>query len=172
VTPAIAMEGDGPPARDPYSDDEVTLGEIIATCDDCADILGALSFSRGWTEDVPRSWLAPWQQVGPDILWAVSRQTEAEIHRIGPVVTRHVAGLGWVLKKRLSRLQVELAVSDALDRLIYGECMSADVSALMVACRKETFLDLRAEAVAFMAFAMSMAECRLRDQLREPRTPR
>jgi hypothetical protein len=166
------MEGDGPAVRDPYSDDEITLGELIATCDDCSDVLGALSFSRGWTEDVPRSWLAPWQQIGPDVLWAVNRQTEAEIHRIGPAVTSHVANLKWVRNKRLSRLQIELAVSDALDRMISGECMSADVSALMVACRKETFLDLRAEAVAFMVFAMSMSECRMREQLREPRTPR
>jgi hypothetical protein len=159
------MEGDGPPLREPFTDDRPTLGEILATVNDNADLLGALSYSRGWTRDVPRCDLSPWQQVGPDLLWAVARQTEAEHHRIGPVVTDFVCNLAWVLKTRLSRLQIELAVSDALDRLVYGECMAADVSAMMVACRKETFLELRAEAVAFMVTAMGIAESRLREQV-------
>lgn len=159
------MEGDGPALPEPFTDDRVTLAEILSSVDDNADLLGALSFARGWTVDVPRCELSPWQQVGPDLLWAVARQTEAEVHRIGPVVADYVANLKWVRKARLSRLQIELAVSDGIDRLIYGECMAADVSALMVACRKETFLELRAEAVAFMAVAMGIAESRLREQI-------
>lgn len=161
---AKPMEGDGP-VRDPFSDEAPTVAELLSSCDDHSELLGALSYSRGWTEDVPRSQLSPWQQIGPEVLWAVSRQTEAEIHKIGPVVTDYVCAIRWVMAKKLSRLQIELAVSDALDRLIYGECTSADVSALVVACRKETFLDLRAEALAFMVFSMGMSECRLREQL-------
>jgi hypothetical protein len=163
------MQGDGPPvheAEPPYS-----LGEVIASCDDNADVLGALAYSRGRNRDIPKSELAPWRQVGPDLLWAASRQTEAEIHRIGPVVARWVANLAWVRKAKLSDLQIELAVADALDRVIYGNCTNCDVSALMVACRKDTFLNLRAEAVGFMAFAMALAEEAFSAQLRELRTP-
>jgi hypothetical protein len=160
------MEGDGPITRDPYSDDRITVAELISSCDDNADLLGALSFSRGWTEDVPRDWLQPWQQIGPEVLWAVNRQTEAELPKIGPVVSDYVCNLRWVKQKRLSRLQIESAVFDAFERLVYGDCMAAELSAMMVACRKETFLDLRAEATAFMVFAMGMSECRVREQLR------
>lgn len=166
---ARPMQGDGPPvheAEPPY-----TLGEIVATCDDSSHVIGALCYARGWTEDVPKSWLAPWKQIGPEMIWAVNRQTEAELHKIGPVVTSHVEGLKWVRGKRLSRLQVELAVADAFDRVVYGDCMSAAISAMRVACRKETFLQLRAEAVAFMVFAMGLAECGLREQLGNCNTP-
>lgn len=162
---AKPLQGDGPPTHE--HDPPYTLREIVASCDDNSHVIGALCFSRGWNRDVPRSKLAPWRQIGPDMIWAVCRQTEADLRRIGPVVTDHVANVRWVKNKKLSRLQIELAVSDAFDRMIYGECMAADVSALLVACRKETFLELRAEAVAFMAFAMGLAECELRDQLRE-----
>lgn len=163
---AKPMEGDGPIARDPYSDDRVTVAELISSCDDNADLLGALSYSRGWTEDVPKDWLQPWQQIGPEVLWAVNRQTEAELPKIGPVVSDYVCNLRWVRQKRLSRLQIESAVFDAFERLVYGDCMAAELSAMMVACRKETFLDLRAEAIAFMVFSMGMSEARVRDQLR------
>lgn len=163
---AKPMEGDGPITRDPYSDDRITVAELISSCDDNADLLGALSFSRGWTEDVPRDRLQPWQQIGPEVLWAVNRQTEAELPKIGPVVSDYVCNLRWVKQKRLSRLQIESAVFDAFERLVYGDCMAAELSAMMVACRKETFLDLRAEAIAFMVFAMGMSECRVREQLR------
>ena len=162
---AKPMEGDGPVVRDPFSDDTVTMAELLSSCDDNADLLGALSYSRAWTDDVPKDRLSPWQQIGPEVLWAVARQTEAEIHKIGPVATRHVCNLAWVRNKRLSQLQIELAVFDAFCRVVYGECTSADISAPMVACRKETFLDLRAEAVAFLVFAMGMSECRMRSQV-------
>ena len=160
---AKPMQGDGPPvheAEPPY-----TLGEMIATCDDNSFVIGALCYARGWIEDVPKSHLAPWRQIGPEMIWATNRQTEADLPKIGPVVTSYVENLKWVRDKRLSRLQIELAVSDGFDRVVYGECMSADLSAMRVACRKETFLELRAEAVAFMVFAMGLAECGLREQL-------
>lgn len=162
------MQGDGPIYED---DPPYTLGEIVATCDDSSHIIGALCYARGWTDDVPKWQLAPWRQIGPEMIWAVNRQTEAELHRIGPVVTRHVANLKWVRAKRLSQLQIELAVADGFERLVLGDCMPADISALRVACRKETFLELRAEAVAFMVFAMGLAECGLREQLGNCDTP-
>lgn len=160
---AKPMQGDGPPVHE--ADPPYTLADIVATCDDNTHVIGALCYSRGWTEDVPKSQLAPWRQIGPEMIWAVNRQDECDLPRIGPVVTRHVEGLPWVRKKRLSRLQIELAVYDAFQGLVYGSCMSADVSAMRVACRKETFLDLRAEATALMVFAMGLAECGLREQL-------
>lgn len=160
---AKPMAGDGPATHE--GDPPVTLGEVIATCDDNSFVLGALAFSRGWNRDVPKCELAPWRQIGPEMIWAVNRQTEAELHRVGPVVTDFVCNLPWVRKTRLSRLQIESAVYDAFQRLVYGDCMAADVAAMMVACRKETFLELRAEAVAFMAFAMAMADGAFRDQL-------
>lgn len=160
---AKPMQGDGPPVHE--ADPPYTLGERVASCTDNVNIIGALCFSRGWNRDCPRSELAPWRQIGPDMIWAVNRQTIAELHRIGPLVTDYVSGVQWVLRKKLSRLQIESAVYDAFMRLVFGDCMPADVAAMMVACRKETYLEIRAEAVAFMAFAMGIADRELDDQL-------
>lgn len=160
---AKPMQGDGPPVHE--SDPPFTLGERVATCNDNADLIGALCFSRGWNRECPRNELAPWRQIGPDMIWATNRQTSAELHWIGPLVTNYVSGVRWVMNKKLSRLQIEAAVFDAFERVVYGDCMNADVAALMVACRKETYLELRAEAVAFMAFSMGIAERELAEQL-------
>lgn len=162
---AKPMQGDGPAVNE--ADPPYTLGEIIAVCDDNSLVIGALCFARGWNRDCPKSELPPWRQIGPDMVWAVNRQTEADLHKIGPVVAAYVENLKWVRAKRLSRLQIDLAVFDAFERLVYGDCVAADFSAMRVACRKETFLELRAEAVAFMAFSMSLADPIIREQLWE-----
>lgn len=160
---AKPMLGDGLPVYE--GDPPVTLGELIATCDDNSFVLGALAFSRGWNSDCPKRDLPVWRQIGPDLLWAVNRQSEANLARIGPTVTDYVWGLKWVQDKRLNRLQIELAVLDAFEQLVYGSCDPAYISALRVACRKETFLELRAEATALMAFSMGLADSEFRNQI-------
>lgn len=160
---AKPMLGDGLPIYE--SDPPVTLGEIIATCDDNAHVLGALAFSRGWVTDCPKSDLPVWRQIGPDMLWAVNRGTDCSLPRIGPVIAKYISGLKWVRAKRLSQLQIDLAVLDAFEQLVFGQCDPAYISALRVACRKETFLELRAEATALMAFSMGLADAEFRNQL-------
>lgn len=160
---AKPMFGDGLPVHE--DDPPVTLSEIIATCDDNTHVLGALAYSRGWVTDCPRYQLPVWRQIGPDLLWAVNRQSEASLPRLGPVIANYVAGLDWVKHKRLSQLQVDLAVSDAFDQLVWGVCDPAYISAMRVACRKDWFLELRAEATALMAFSMGLADAEFRHQL-------
>lgn len=151
------MAGDGPGYV--FEDEPpVSLGELIATSEDNFDVLGALAFARMWPEEVAWRDLDPWQRVGPDALWMVNQRDYSYAERIGRETVDHLLALRWVRRKRLSRIQLERAVIDAINRLVERECMPAEISALAVALRKETFLDLRAEATAFLVNCMAVAE--------------
>lgn len=168
------MAGDGPTLEIFEDDPPVTLGELVATSDNNFDLLGALAMARAWPEGMPARDLEPWQRIGPDVLWMVCREDYTRVEKIGRETLNHVAGLKWVQRKRLSRLQVERAVMDAIARLVERECMAAEIACLAVALRKETYLELRAEAYAFLVNCMAVAEYGVQIALgmREPYTPR
>lgn len=168
------MKGDGPSAEIFEDDPPVTLGEMVATSDNNFDLLGALAMARAWPEGVPARELEPWQRIGPDVLWMVCRKDYVRVDRIGREALNHVAGLRWVCKRKISRQQIERAVTDAIERLVERECMAAEIACLAVALRKETYLELRAEAYAFLVNCMTVAEYGVQIALgmREPYTPR
>lgn len=169
------MQGDGPRSEETYEyEPPVTLGEMVATCEDDHNLMLALAMARAWPEGLPESELEPWQRIGPDVLWMVHRHDWSKRAKIHAEATRHVCSLRWVVRKKLGQNQVERAVTDALDRLVTGDSNPADIAALSVACRKETFLELRAEALAFLINCMSVAQFGVEVALGvrpEPRTP-
>lgn len=140
----------------PFDDSPPTLHERLGRLDD-HDSMMALAFARRWREGVAWADLEPWQRVGPDLLYAVTFQDDAERPRFLREAVAHLSGLRWVARKRLSRLQLIMAANDAVDRIMYRTCQGAEVSAPVVACRKETYLDLRAEAAAFLAACLFRA---------------
>jgi hypothetical protein len=169
------MQGDGPRSEDIYEyEPPVTLGELVATCEDDHNLMLALAMARAWPEGVPESDLEPWQRIGPDVLWMVHRQDWSKRVKIHAEAVAYVCALRWFVRKRLGRMQAERAVTDALDRLVTGESYPADIAAMSVACRKETYLELRAEALAFLINCMSVAQFGVEIALGmrpEPRTP-
>lgn len=139
-----------------FEDSPATLHEKIGREGD-TDSMMAIAFARRWPEGVAFRDLKPWQRFGPDLLYAVCFQDDSERPRFMREAVAHMQGLKWVARKRLSRLQLIMAANDAVDRIIYRTCQGAEVSAAAVACRKETYLDLRAEAVAFLAAGLERA---------------
>ena len=168
------MKGDGP--EDTFEGDPpITLGEMVATCEDDHNLMLALAMARAWPEGVPESELEPWQRIGPDVLWMFYRQDFSRLEKILAECVRHVYGLRWVQRKKLGRNQAERACADAIEKLVTGLAWPADIAAMSVACRKETYLDLRAEATAFLINCMSVAQFGVEVALGmrpEPRTTR
>lgn len=174
------MQGDGPIFED---DPPVTLGEMVATCQDDHGLLLALAMARAWPEievepgvwaKIPAHEVEPWQRIGPDVLWMVHQRDFEQQPKIHAEAATYVAAIPWVVKKRLGRAQVCRAVTDAIDRLVTGDSYPADIAAMSVACRKETYLELRAEALAFLINCMSVAQFGVEVALGmrpEPRTP-
>jgi len=152
------MQADGPLGATYEDEPPVTLGELIATSDDNFDVLHALAMARAWPENVAWRDLDPWQRIGPDVLWMVHRQDFSKVERIARETRAHVMGLRWVARKGFARQQIERAVTDAIEKLVTGDCMPADIAALAAAMRKETYLHLRSEAMAFMVNCMIVAE--------------
>ena len=136
-----------------YEDSGATLHERIGRCDDY-DSMGALAISRRWPEGVAWADLEPWQRCGPELLYAATFQDDGERPRFMREAVAHMRGLRWIRNKKLSRLQLIMAANDAVDQILYRNCQAAVISAAAVACRRETYLDLRAEAVAFLAACM------------------
>ena len=155
---AKPMEGDGPRIEIFEDDPPITLGELIATSDNNFDLLGALAMARCWPEGVPAHELEPWQRIGPDVLWMVNRQDYSAAEKVGREAKAHLLGLRWVRQKRIGSLQVERAVTDAIERIVTRNCLPAETAALMAAMRLQTYLDLRAEAMAFLVNCMAVAE--------------
>lgn len=156
---APPMRGDGPLATEIFEDDPpVTLGELVSTADNNFDLLHALAMSRAWPEGMPERDLEPWQRVGPDILWMVNRQDYCRVQKIGDETIAYLGRLRWVARKKLTRPQLERATTDAIKRLTEGDCMPASLACLAAGLRKETYLDLRAEATAFLLNCWAVAE--------------
>lgn len=150
------MQGDGPFTFE--DDPPYELGELIATSDDDHDLLLALAMSRGRGELVPDWELEPWQRIGPDVLWMVYKGDMSVAKKVLDETYLHVAGLRWVVNRKLSHAQIDRAIIDAVNKLGVNDCLPAEIASLAVALRKETYLDLRAEATAFMVNCMAVAE--------------
>lgn len=151
------MKGDGP--QEIFEGDPpITLGEMVATCEDDHNLMLALAMSRAWPEGVPESELEPWQRIGPDILWMFYRGDFYKQKKIHDEAVRHVSSLRWVDRKRVKMNQVERACADAIEKLVTGQTWPSDIAAMSVGCRKETYLDLRAEATALLVNCMSVAQ--------------
>jgi len=154
---AKPMQGDGPTIEVYESEPPYTLGELISTCEDDVDLLHALSMARYRDEETPYSQLNPWQRIGPDLLWMVYKGDTAQFNKIADEAYLHVSSIDWVVKKKLSHAQINRAVLDSVNKLATNSCMPAEIACLAVAMRKDTYLDLRAESTAFLAYCMSIA---------------
>lgn len=155
---AKPMQGDGP-ATDIYEDDPpYTFEELVATSDGNLDLMHALSMARNRDEFTPDWALEPWQRIGPDILWMVHRGDMSVARKVLNETYDYVAGLRWVRQKKLSHQQIDRAVIDAVNKLGINQCLPAEIASLAVALRKDTYLDLRAEATAFMVNCMAVAQ--------------
>lgn len=152
---ARPLQADGPTFED---DPPYTFGEIIATAEDDHGLLLALAMARAWPEGVPERDLEPWQRIGPDVLWMVYKQDMARWGKIHAETVAYLGGLTWVIRKKLSARQIECAASDAIDRMVTGQCTPSDIAALAVAMRVDTYLNLRAEGVGFLVNCMSVAQ--------------
>lgn len=149
---AKPMQGDGPAvyeAEPPY-----TLAELVATCEDDHDLMLALAMARAWPEGVPERDLEPWQRIGPDVLWMVARRDLMALWKVVGETTRHLAVLPWVVRKNVPHSVLVKASCDAVERLVYRKPLPQKMSDV----RKETYLELRAEAVAFLVNCMAVAE--------------
>lgn len=168
---AKPMQGDGPIYE---YDPPITLGEMVATCEDDHGLLLALAMARAWPEGVPYHELEPWQRIGPDVLWMVCRQDMTAYPRIHAETVSHLASLRWVSRKGIKRRALARASTDAIERIVVGDCYPGDLAARAVGIRKETFLQLRAEATAFLINCMAVAQFGVEVALGmrpEPRTP-
>lgn len=121
---------------------------IERLADPTLEDMACVAMSRRQGE-VPYNELASWQRIGPEVLECVYGQHDQFRDPIVSETIGHLRSVQWVRRKRLSRIQLAKAASDALDRLITRDCMPAQISALAVACRYPTFLQLRQEAIAF-----------------------
>jgi hypothetical protein len=133
-----------------------TIEESLGVNNDY-DAFAALAICRGWPEHVAWADLDPWQRIGPELLESVVFQTETYRRRFLHETVAHLDGLEWVQRRRLSFLQLLLAADDAVDRILYRECKPSQQQALRVACRLTTYLELRAEAVAFLGVSLALA---------------
>ena len=88
----------------------------------------------------------------------LARQDYSAAEKVGREAKAHLLGLRWVRQKRIGALQVERAVTDAIERIVTRNCLPAETAALMAAMRLQTYLDLRAEAMAFLVNCMAVAE--------------
>lgn len=112
------------------------------------DDMACLAISRR-QGDLPWNELSAWQRIGPELLECVYGQHDRFRDPIVSESIGHLRSLQWVRRKGLSRIQLAKAASDALDRMITRDCLPAQISALAVACKLSTFLELRQEAIAF-----------------------
>lgn len=152
---AKPMQGDGPIFED---DPPVTLEEIIATCEDDHNLLLALAMARAWPEGLPEAQLEPWQRIGPDVLWMVCRQDLARYTKIHAESVNYLSKIGWIYRQKITRKQMARAASGAIYKLVYRRVESPKAASKEVSIREATYLDLRAEATAFLVNCMSVAQ--------------